>query len=277
MAHTGAHIILVDDDIAIREMLSEYFGNKGVRLSVFESGNAAFDAISKGELSEQLDTVDLLITDLSMPGMNGIELIHRFNRVAPEIPSILITAHGTIDSAIEATKAGVYNYIIKPFKLADLEITVDRAVSYRRLKSQNQALQLEVTKASGVGGIIGKSRPMQELFALVNRVSKASANVFISGESGTGKEMVAKFIHESGDRKNKPFVAINCTAIPANLLESELFGHVKGSFTGAVSDKIGLFEEANGGTLFLDEIGDLDLSLQAKLLRVIQERKIKPV
>jgi DNA-binding NtrC family response regulator len=277
MTQLHPRIILVDDDSAVREMLGEYLTSQGAELYVFESGDAAFAAIFEGSLKDKLDDVDLLITDLMMPGMNGIELVQRLKKINPDIPSLLVTAHGTIDSAIEATKAGVYNYIVKPFRLNELEVTIDRAIGYRRLKKQNVTLQSEVTKATGLGRIIGKSRAMQEVFGLIDRVSKATANVLIQGESGTGKEMVARYIHESGHRKDKPFIAINCTAIPASLMESELFGHVRGSFTGAFNDKVGLFEEANGGTIFLDEIGDLDLGLQAKLLRVIQERKIKPV
>jgi two-component system response regulator HydG len=188
-----------------------------------------------------------------------------------------MTAFGSIETAIEAMRRGAFHYVVKPLKLAEMGVNVERAMDHRKLQRDNTALRQAVKKSWGMGTLIGKSAGMKSVFDLVGRVSQVTANVFITGESGTGKEMVARAIHESGPRAQKPFVAINCTAIPETLLESELFGHAKGSFTGAIQRKRGLFEEAQGGTLFLDEIGDMNVALQSKLLRVIQEKKVRAV
>ncbi len=272
------HVVLVDDDKEMREMLRDFLLELKYQVSEFDRAAQAFTAFQENTLpGGGVSTVDAVVTDLKMPEMDGLEFTQRLGRFAPDIPVILITAFGTIESAIEATKHGAQTYIVKPLKLNEFEVSLRKAIELRRLRSENSLLKKEIKRNWSRGEIIGKSRAMNEVFDLITRVSKASANVFISGESGTGKEMIARAIHENGPRAGRPFVAINCTAIPYNLLESELFGHVKGSFTGAIGDKKGLFEEAQGGTLFLDEIGDLDMALQAKLLRVLQERKIKPV
>jgi two-component system response regulator HydG len=212
-----------------------------------------------------------------MPDMNGIEVIRRVKSCHPETPIIVMTAFGSIESAVDAMRKGAFDYLTKPFKLSELNLIVNRAIEMGRLAKENVLLRAEVKKGFSKGLITGKSKPMKDLISLIERISTANSSVLITGESGTGKEVVARTLHQLSHRSDKPFVAINCTAIPETLLESELFGHAKGSFTGADRKKVGLFEEAQGGTLFLDEIGDMDLSLQAKLLRVLQERKIRPV
>lgn len=271
-------LVVVDDDPDMRSVLVDYLEGQKYSVLSFSSGVEAFEALHSGfggEFSEE--DIDLIISDINMPEMDGMELTERVRKRAPEIPVVLITAFGSIDSAIEATRRGAYDYIVKPLKLAELSVTVERGIRLRRLKKENEILRDQVSQSWSYGKLIGKSKSMRNVFDLIERVSKATANVLITGESGTGKEMVARSIHEQGPRASKPFVALNCSSIPENLLESELFGHVKGSFTGAVNNKIGLFEEAHGGSIFLDEIGDMDITLQAKVLRVLQERKIKPV
>jgi len=195
----------------------------------------------------------------------------------PELPVILITGHGSLDLAIEAMRNGAFHYLVKPFKLSEVSVHVERALEKRTLALDNQRLRKELKQGWGLEGILGKSPGMRSVFDLIERVAPSTANILIQGESGTGKEMVARAIHARGPRSKSPFIAINCTAIPETLLESELFGHAKGSFTGAAGQKKGLIEEADGGTLFLDEIGDMSPALQAKLLRVLQDRKIRPV
>ncbi|MCB0419376.1 MAG: sigma-54-dependent Fis family transcriptional regulator [Bdellovibrionales bacterium] len=268
-------VVVVDDETEMREMLMDYLRSIGYISIGFPLATQALEAFDKNP-SEYVD-VDLVISDLNMPQMNGLEFIEKVKERFPGLPIVLITAFGSIESAIEATRRGAYDYMTKPFKLKEMGATIERAINYSQLKKENRLLRTELKKTWSFGNIIGKSKSMRALFDLIQRLSSASANVLISGESGTGKEIVAKAIHEGGVRGNKPFVAVNCTAIPDTLMESELFGHVRGAFTGAVANKRGLFEEADGGTIFLDEIGDLDLSLQAKLLRVLQEREIKPV
>ncbi len=279
MAQFKGRILVVDDDQEIREMLFDYLTSMNYEVIMYEDAVRAYKDLSQGfvGLSYSPSSIDAIITDLSMPGMNGIEFIQKVKKIDTQAAIILITAFGTIESAIEATKVGAYSYIVKPFKLNELELTLRRAIAHSRLQKENIVLKQEVKKSWKFGRIIGKSKAIKKVLDLVERVANATANVLITGESGTGKEIIAKAIHENGSRQDKPFVAVNCSAIPENLMESEFFGHVKGSFTGAYADKAGLFEEASGGTLFLDEIGDLDLGLQAKLLRVLQERTIKPV
>jgi DNA-binding NtrC family response regulator len=247
---------------ASRAGMKEAIRDEAILLPGFQADSAAIDCV---------------ISDLNMPEMSGIEFIDRFRQAAPDVPIILITAFGSIETAVEAIRAGAFDYTTKPFKLSEMSVTVARALKFRDLRLENARLQAELEKSHSFARIIGKSPGMQDVFDLIRRVANATANVLIMGESGTGKERVARAIHEQGNRRAKRFVAINCTAIPESLLESELFGHAKGSFTGAAGRKRGLFEEADGGTIFLDEIGDMDLALQAKLLRVLQERRIRAV
>lgn len=279
------HILVIDDDPAMRSMVCDFLKSEGHKVSEAGLASEAFQRIEQGELMLSSDSLkeadgkvlDLVISDLNMPEMTGIEFITKFRALTTNIPIILITAYGTIETAIEAIQRGAFDYTTKPFKLAEMSVTIGRALKFRDLHRENIRLQVELFQTQSFSKIIGKSPGMQEVFDLIRRVAPASANVLISGESGTGKERVARAIHEEGPRKTKKFVAINCTAIPESLLESELFGHTKGAFTGAIAKKRGLFEEAEGGTIFLDEIGDMNLALQSKLLRVIQEKKIRAV
>ncbi|GIL17759.1 MAG: acetoacetate metabolism regulatory protein AtoC [Oligoflexia bacterium] len=272
--HRGS-VIAVDDDPEMRSVIHDFLKKEGYQPIVFATGHEAIDFLKTG--SDEANQIEAVISDIQMPGMNGIELTQQVKEIQPSLPCILITAFGSIESAIEAIRKGAFDYVTKPFKLTELTITLDRAVAYYRLHRENSILRSEIKKSFSKGSLIGKSKSMQQVFDLIERVSHVNANVLITGESGTGKEMVARTIHNMGPRANQPFIAVNCTAIPDTLLESELFGHAKGSFTGAIQRKKGLFEEAHGGTLFLDEIGDMDIGLQAKLLRVLQEKKIRAV
>lgn len=267
---------LIDDDQAVNEMMCDFLKKNKYETESFENADQAFAKLQTLE-KDDIDEIDAIVTDLNMPGMDGMEFVERMKKFAPDIPIIMVTAFATIDSAIEATKKGAFCYISKPFKLTEFDVSISKAVQLRNLKRENTQLKTQLKDGWKFGKLIGKSRPMLEVFGQIKQLAKARATVLVTGESGTGKELVARAIHDNGKRADKPFVAINCTAIPDTLLESELFGHIKGSFTGANENKIGLFEEADGGTLFLDEIGDLDMNLQAKILRALQEKKIKPV
>jgi DNA-binding NtrC family response regulator len=278
--------MVIDDDAEMRSLVADFLRAEGHKVTEVRLATEALRRISAGEfagdgvtgdakdLSAKLDCV---ISDLNMPELSGIEFTEKFKEMAPFVPVILITAFGSIETAIDAIRKGAFDYSTKPFKLAEMSLTVARALRFRDLHLENTRLQSEIERSHSFAKIIGKSPGMQEVFDLIRRVANANANVLISGESGTGKERVARAIHDEGPRRGKPFIAINCTAIPESLLESELFGHAKGSFTGAIGRKRGLFEEADGGTIFLDEIGDMDLALQAKLLRVIQERRVRAI
>jgi DNA-binding NtrC family response regulator len=264
-------ILVTDDEKEIRELLSDFLTAEGYDVTCFPSAPKALEALQSGM------EPDLIISDLKMAEMDGMQFLKKVKKDRPAIPMILATGFASVDTAIEAMRNGAYDYIVKPLKLAELEVLIQRALERTQLSKDNEVLRKEVKKSWSFKDMLGKSSGMQTVFDLVSRVSHSTANVLVTGESGTGKEMVARAIHDMGPRKSKPFVAINCTAIPETLLESELFGHAKGSFTGAIARKKGLIEEANGGTLFLDEIGDMSPPLQAKLLRVLQERKIRPV
>ena len=277
--HQG-RIVIVDDDQEMRSLLMDFLEGEGFTVTCFPLATEALAALATdGKLAaDQADgDIDLIISDIKMPELDGLEFTARMQTLRPEIPMILITAFGSIETAIEAMQRGAFHYVVKPFKLTEMSVNVQRALEHRKLKRDNTALRQEVKRSWSLGKLIGKSEGMKAVYDLVGRVAQATANVLITGESGTGKEMVARAIHQTGPRSQKPFVAINCTAIPETLLESELFGHAKGSFTGAIQRKRGLFEEADGGTLFLDEIGDMNVQLQSKILRVIQERKVRAV
>jgi two-component system response regulator HydG len=278
MSESKGTIVIVDDEEEMRSLLSDFLRTEGYQTRLFPVATDALAALSPGgELGPENADVDVIISDVKMPQMDGLEFTSALSRTRPEIPVILITAFGSIETAIEAMRRGAFHYVVKPFKLSEMGVQVQRAVEFRKLQRDNTALRQEVKKSFSIGNVIGKSPAMKSIFDLVSRVSHATANVLITGESGSGKEMVARAIHQNGPRAHKQFVAINCTAIPETLLESELFGHAKGSFTGAIQRKKGLFEEAEGGTLFLDEIGDMNPQLQSKLLRVIQEKKVRAV
>ncbi len=272
MNYSLGSILIVDDDHCVRALLEEFFNRKKFQVTSFDCATKALKMITSKELKP-----NLIICDVNLPNVNGLEFYRKLKDIKIEVPILFITAHASIETAIEAMRLGADDYILKPFQLAEVQHKVEKAMEIRNLRKDNEVLRGEVKRKWGVGNIVGKSKSMKEIFDLLGPVSQASANVLISGESGTGKEVIARAIHENGPRSGKPFIAINCTAIPEALLESELFGHAKGSFTGAMQRKKGLFEEANEGTLFLDEIGDMNPTLQAKLLRVIQERKIRPV
>lgn len=263
-------VLVVDDDHLVRETLEELLAENGYEVELTEGAEAALDRVSEREFG-------LVLSDIRMPGKDGMELLPELRELRPGMPVILMTGYASIDSAVSAMREGAFDYITKPFRNEELLVSLERAFAYRALERENSTLRRAVSKVSSYGDLIGKSPAMQEIYSLIERVSSSASNVLITGESGTGKEVVARTIHFVGARSQKPFVPINCTAMPEGLLESELFGHVKGSFTGAHANKKGLFEEADGGTLFLDEIGDMSLSLQAKMLRVLQDREIRPV
>lgn len=264
------HILVVDDELSMRDFLSVLLKKEKYAVDTAESGEEALALLEKG-------MYDVMIIDLVMPGMGGQEVLEKAKRIDPELMVIIITAYGSIGSAIEAIKAGAYDYLPKPFKIDELQIRVQRAIEKRNLTRENIRLRRELQERYQIGDLVGASPRMLELYSTLHRIKDAKTNVLILGESGTGKELVARAIHYNGIRKKGPFVVVNCAAIPEPLLESELFGHKRGSFTGAVSDRVGLFESAQGGSVFLDEIGELPLSLQVKLLRVLQEKTIRPV
>ena len=272
-------IFVIDDDPEIQILLGKLFTLEGYSVELFSS---ALDALKKLERQQQgPDPCRLIVCDLKLPDLDGLGFLDQLLQRKIDIPVIFVTAHAAIETAVEALKKGAFDYIRKPVHLAELKIIVARAFQLEALKEDQKSLQKKLNDhlngSKSLGQMIGKSPKITQVFDLVRRVAKSSSNVLITGESGTGKEMVAKMIHQESPRRSGPFIAINCSAIPDQLLESELFGHKRGAFTGAHESRSGLFEEAEGGTVFLDEIGDMPLPLQAKLLRVLQDRKIKPV
>ncbi len=267
-------IALIDDDLDLLDLLSSFFKQRGFKILTFTNAEEALI-----DIENKRAEADVVISDLKLPVMSGMEFIKRTKKSHTHLPIILMTGEGSVETAVEAIESGAYDFVLKPLQIPQLLISVQRALHLNDVQAENTNLRTFIKGEDylGLKGIIGKSSGFRKAIDLAKRVSSSQANILISGESGSGKEVVAKAVHELGDKKSGPFIAINCSAIPENLLESELFGHAKGSFTGANDKKIGLFEEANKGTLFLDEIGDLSLPLQAKLLRVLQERKIKRI
>ena len=263
-------VLVVDDDLEMCGLLSDVLKGEDFSVTAIHDSFEASKILKKEEF-------DVIVTDLKMKGLKGLDLLEEAKNVAPLTPVIIITAFGTIESAIKAMKMGAYDYITKPFQMDELVITVKKALENRLLKKEIVRLKKEVESRYHFHQMIGKSPSMQKIYDLIERISDTSSNVLITGESGTGKELVAKAIHYNGTRKEGPFIAVNCAAIPETLLESELFGYKKGAFTDAKSDKKGLVFEANQGTLFLDEITETPLTLQAKLLRVIEERELRPL
>lgn len=263
-------ILVVDDEESIREFLEIMLKKEGYDVVCAEDGLKALDVLKK-------KNVDMVISDLQMPNMTGIELLKSVRDQNSNVLFMMITAFGTTETAVEAMKLGAYDYITKPFKIDEVRINIANALRSQNLEVENRSLKRELVREYSFQNFIGNSDTMHRIFDLIKRVSQAPTNILITGESGTGKEMIAKAIHYNGPLKDKPFVTVNCGAIPENLIESEMFGHKKGSFTGAVADKDGLFKAADGGILFLDEVGELPLQIQVKLLRAIQERVIRPV
>jgi two-component system response regulator HydG len=266
----NARLLIVDDDGEMADTVAEYLSTKGYKVETAVGGKAAVSALKR-------KTFDVIITDLRMDGVDGLDVLAASREDDATRPVIVMTAYGTIDGAIDAVREGAFHYLTKPFKLEEAAIWVDKALADRGLKRENEQLRRVADERLGFRNLVGKSVVMQQLYDLVERVSATSTPVLISGESGTGKEMVARALHHGSPRARGPFVAINCAAITETLLESELFGHAKGAFTGAVESKKGLFAEADGGTLLLDEIGEMALPLQAKLLRVLENGTVRPV
>jgi two-component system, NtrC family, response regulator PilR len=263
-------ILLVDDERSVRELLAIFLRRAGHRVEAAGGTAEARRALGQREM-------DVVITDLRMPDGTGLDVLAHAKELHPDTQVIVVTAYATAETAIAAMKAGAYDYLLKPFKMDEVGLVVERALERRLLRRQNLALRDEIKGRYRLDRLLGKSAPMQRLFDLVRKIAPARTSVLLVGESGTGKELCARALHELSPRADRPFVPVNCGAIPESLLESELFGHVKGAFTGAGAEKTGLFEAAHGGTLFLDEVGELPMSMQVKLLRALQERRIKPV
>lgn len=262
MADSKGKILVVDDEKSMREILQIFLKNEGYSVAVASNGAAAIEDVKK-------DIYDLVITDMKMPKASGLDLLKSTKHVSPNTIVVIITAFGSTDSAVEAMKLGAYDYIQKPFQMDEIRLIVKNALEKQKLRKDVSILKGQL-EPSSLKNIIGSSPPMLELFDMIEKTASSSANVLITGESGTGKELVAKAIHNRSERKENRFVAINCAAIPEGLIESEIFGYMKGAFTGAAKNKEGFFELANGGTLFLDEIGEMPVNLQAKILRVIE-------
>jgi two-component system response regulator PilR (NtrC family) len=265
-----ARILVVDDEVSMREVLDITLRQEGYDVTLADSGEAALRALDEAAF-------DLVVTDLRMKGVDGLAVLRAVKERAPGTAVLMVTAFASTDSAVEAMKLGAYDYVTKPFKLDELRLTIASALERKRLREENQALRRQLQRERGFANFVGKSRRMVAVFETIRKIADSPSNVMITGETGTGKELVAQAIHHESTRRDRPFVSVNCGAIPAGLMESELFGHVKGAFTGAISDTRGLFAAADGGTLFLDEITEIPTSVQVKLLRAIQERSIRRV
>jgi two-component system response regulator PilR (NtrC family) len=263
-------ILVVDDEQSLREVLSIMLKRAGYAVTSAMDGEEAIELLNK-------EIFDLVITDLRMPKIDGMEVLKAVKSASPETVVLIITAFASADSAVEAMKQGAYDYLTKPFQVDEVQLIIRNALEKRRLTTENMLLKREMASQSSFAQLVGQSEAMQKVFDVVRKVADSKSNVLICGESGTGKELVARAIHYNSARSVMPFVAVNCSAVPETLLESELFGHMKGSFTGAIANKAGLFEVADGGTIFLDEIGDTTPTIQVKLLRVIQEREFRRV
>jgi two-component system response regulator PilR (NtrC family) len=261
---------VVDDERSIRELLDVTLSQEGYEVTLAEGGEAAVRALDSA-------TFDLVVTDLRMRDVDGLAVLRAVRERAPRTAVLMVTAFATTDTAIEAMKLGAYDYVTKPFKLDELRLTIANALERKRLQEENQALRRQLNRGRGLGSFVGRSRKMLEIFETIRKIADSPSNVMLTGETGTGKELVAQAIHQESPRRDRPFVSVNCGAIAEGVLESELFGHVRGAFTGAVSDAPGLFAAADGGTLFLDEITEIAESTQVKLLRAIQERTIRRV
>lgn len=263
-------VLVIDDDDSLRRVMEYTLDEAGFRVLTASDGESGLKTFA-----EELPSV--VLTDIQMPGISGYEVLQSIRSKHPEVRVIIVTAFGTVEQAVDAMKDGAFDYVTKPFSRDELSMVVNRAFSFLDLQAENLRLKQELSDKVDFEHLVGISDAMQDVFERVRRVAVSDAAILIGGESGTGKELIARAIHYGSERRDGPFVPVNCAAIPAELLESELFGHMKGSFTGAVKDRIGKFEQADGGTLFLDEIGEMSPQLQPKLLRVLQEMEIEPV
>lgn len=270
MSMNPVNVLIVDDDAAVRAILQEVLLHEGYGVSLAEDGNAAIQVAKES-------VVHIVITDLQLPDIDGMEIIDRLAKQDAKIIPIMMTGFGTIETAVRAMKSGAFEFITKPFDLETVAVVVRKAAEFYRLRQENHLLRKAVREQYRLEQLVGVSEPMQQVLEFVQKVADSDSTVMIQGESGTGKELVARMLHFNSLRRDRPLVPVNCGAIPENLLESELFGHEKGAFTGATHSRMGRFELANGGTIFLDEIGEMSLPLQVKLLRVLQEREFERV
>src|SRR3989454_1785032 len=270
MPESSKHLLLVEDEAALRQAIAEQLGDRGYRVEQADSGEAAIARL--GEFA-----FDIIVTDLRLPGVDGSVVVEAAVERYPDIIAIVVTGYGTDKDAVEAGKHGAWDFVRKPFVIDELAARLDSALEQRRLKSENAYLRAQLEERYRFEGVVGKSRAMEQVFQLLETVSATNSTILISGETGTGKEVVARAIHHNSPRRVHRFVALNCSAIPETLLEAELFGHVRGAFTGAVGNRQGRLEQANKGTLFLDEVGTMSQALQMKLLRVLQEREFERV
>ena len=270
MKNTKGRILIIEDEKSLKEVLTILLEEEGYEITAASNGLEGMDYL-------QNDIFDLVVTDIKMPKADGFEVLKKVKEISPSTIVIMITAFGTTESTIEAMKLGAYDYIHKPFKIDEIRHVIQKAFEKKNLSEELSLLREKIKSSFGLENIIGKSQKMQELFTLIQKVAQSNSTVLITGESGCGKELVAAAMHNLSPRKNKNFVTINCATFPEGLLESELFGHVKGSFTGALYNKEGLFEVANRGSIFLDEIGEMPLSLQSKLLRVLENGTFRRV
>ncbi len=266
----SAKILLVDDEEILRENIALILRSEGFEVEEATNGEEAYEKYLDGKY-------DILISDIEMPKMKGIELLEKVSKIDPQLITIFITAYGSLETAIAALRLGASDYILKPIDFDELLVKLKRLLEFRKLIIENQTYRRELQRQYSFDRIIGKSPAMQKVFEMIKSVSQTNSSVLITGNSGTGKELVSRAIHYNGPRKDKPFVVVNCGAIPETLIESELFGHKKGSFTGAIKDKEGYFQAADGGTLFLDEISEMPLQSQVRLLRAIEQKEIIPV
>ncbi len=264
------NVLVVDDEPKLCDLLASALSQNGV--TVFTAGNG-LHALKVLEAED----IDLVISDWRMPGMDGPQLLAEIKSRFPQLPVIVMTAYSTVKNAVQSMRNGAFDYIAKPFDIDELDITVSKALQFRDILKDNQRMRAELDEHQQIDSLIGDSPTFRRVLQSIDSVRESNATILLTGESGTGKEMVARAIHKHGNRADKPFVAVNCAAIPEGLLESEMFGHRKGAFTGAVADRVGRFMQADQGTLFLDEIGEMPLALQAKILRALQERVIEPV
>src|ERR1019366_421946 len=270
MADNQKHLLLVEDESALRQAIAEQLGDRGYQVEQADCGEAALARLADFAF-------DIIVTDLRLPGIDGSAVVEAAVERYPPIVAIVVTGYGTVKDAVKAIKRGAWDFVSKPFQIDELLHVLDSALEQRRLKSENAYLRAQLEQRYRFEGIIGKSQPMTRLFQLLETVAPTHSTILISGETGTGKEVVARAIHHNSPRQAQRFVALNCSAIPETLLEAELFGHVRGAFTGAVGNRQGRLEQAHKGTLFLDEVGTMSAGLQMKLLRVLQEREFERI